>query len=199
MRRIIMDLGFIGSILFIAYTIISIPDFVRDMSRQPVEVFTIDTHSPIAIYYTQRSQTTQAPIVLYRATEKILLSQKDMDCLAKNIFFEAGTEDRAGKLAVAQITYNRVRSGRWGKNFCQVIHSPYQFSWTLDKRKLRVEPAGSNWDDSKQAAEDFVNGKRVDRLGDSMYYHADWIRTPKWAKPADRVHKIGQHVFYAMK
>jgi spore germination cell wall hydrolase CwlJ-like protein len=200
MRRIIMEIGFVSGILLTAHTIIMIPDMIRDLARRPVEVFAIETHSPApAIVHRNYIHTSSHPVLLYRTTENLSLSPKEMDCLAKNIYFEAGAEDRAGKVAVAQITYNRLRDGRWGKTFCQVIYSPYQFSWTLDPRKNQTQPIGANWENSKQAARDFVAGKRVDRLGDSMHYHADWIRAPRWANPTDRVHKIGQHVFYAMK
>ena len=198
MRRIIMEIGFVSGILITAQTIIMIPDMIRELSRRPVEVFAIETHSPMVISVHNNPKTVPS-VLLYRTTEHLVLSPKEMDCLAKNIYFEAGAEDRAGKVAVAQITYNRLRDGRWGKTFCQVVYAPYQFSWTLDIRKNQTQPAGVTWENSKQAARDFAGGKRVDRLGDSMHYHADWIRAPQWAKSTDRVHKIGQHVFYAMK
>ena len=198
MRRIIMEIGFVSGILLTSQTIIMIPDMIRGLTRQPVEVFAIESYSPMAIPGATSSKTTPA-VLLYRTTEHLVLSPKEMDCLAKNIYFEAGVEDRAGKVAVAQITHNRLQDGRWGKTFCQVVYAPYQFSWTLDTRKSQTQPAGVNWENSKQAARDFASGKRVDRLSDSMHYHADWIRAPRWAKSTDRVHKIGQHVFYAMK
>lgn len=51
----------------------------------------------------------------------INLSSKDVDCLAKNIYYEAGGESEEGKVAVAMVTINRVRDGRFGKTICSVV------------------------------------------------------------------------------
>ena len=194
MRRIIMELSFVSGILMSAYTIISIPDMARQLIN-PVGVFPVK-ESTVKIIEEKRTPPTKT-VLLYRAEYQLKFTSKEMDCLAKNIYFESATEDHAGKLAVAQVTYNRLRDGRWGKTVCDVVYARAQFSWTLDQRKMRTQPHGPNWLASQQAAQDFVSGKRVDRLRDSLHYHADWIRAPKWAQANNQVHKIGQHVFYA--
>jgi spore germination cell wall hydrolase CwlJ-like protein len=51
----------------------------------------------------------------------INISSKDIDCLAKNIYYEAGAEPEEGKVAVAMVTINRVRDGRFGKTVCSVV------------------------------------------------------------------------------
>jgi len=51
----------------------------------------------------------------------INVSSKDVDCLAKNIYYEAGMEPEEGKVAVAMVTINRVRDGRFGKTICSVV------------------------------------------------------------------------------
>ena len=51
----------------------------------------------------------------------INISSKDVDCLAKNIYYEAGGEPEEGKVAVAMVTINRVRDGRFGKTVCSVV------------------------------------------------------------------------------
>ena len=51
----------------------------------------------------------------------INVSSKDVDCLAKNIYYEAGNEPEEGKVAVAMVTINRVRDGRFGKSVCSVV------------------------------------------------------------------------------
>ena len=37
--------------------------------------------------------------------------QKQIDCLAENIYFEAGHESQEGKVAVALVTLNRLSTG----------------------------------------------------------------------------------------
>ena len=59
----------------------------------------------------------------------INLSSKDRDCLARNIYYEAGNEPEEGKVAVAMVTINRVRDGRFGKTVCSVV----------DQRTTRVK------------------------------------------------------------
>lgn len=59
----------------------------------------------------------------------INLTSKDVDCLAKNIYYEAGSEPEEGKVAVAMVTINRVRDGRFGKSVCAVV----------DQRTVRVK------------------------------------------------------------
>jgi spore germination cell wall hydrolase CwlJ-like protein len=51
----------------------------------------------------------------------INISSKDVDCLTKNIYYEAGGEPEEGKVAVAMVTINRVRDGRFGKTICSVV------------------------------------------------------------------------------
>ena len=53
----------------------------------------------------------------------ILYNRKDVACLAKNIYFEAGTESMLGKMAVAQVTINRVKNGYWGDTICDVVNA----------------------------------------------------------------------------
>ena len=72
--------------------------------------------------------TTQAKDRLDNLVDAIMspivdinISSKDIDCLAKNIYYEAGSEPEEGKVAVAMVTINRVRDGRFGKSICSVV------------------------------------------------------------------------------
>lgn len=135
--------------------------------------------------------------VVYQSKEKITVSAKELDCLAKNIFHEAGIEPIEGKIAVAQVTLNRLKSGRWGKDICSVVFHKAQFSWTTSKKKVKTIPKGPLWDSSVRLAESFVReGKRIKGLENSGFYHTNYIQPPEWAKSKKIVHKIGQHIFY---
>jgi spore germination cell wall hydrolase CwlJ-like protein len=134
--------------------------------------------------------------MMYKTEERIQVSEKEMGCLARNIFYEAGIEDKAGKVAVAQVTLNRLRTGRWGTDLCSVVYARAQFSWTLDKKKKWAQPKGPLWQDSLQVAGEFVhNGKRIKGLEHSTYYHADYVQ-PYWRKHVVKIQQIGQHIFY---
>jgi len=124
---------------------------------------------------------------------KIQVSRQDFECLARNIYYEAGIEDYAGKIAVAQVTWNRVKNGRWGRTVCRVVYAPHQFSWT---HMNLPAPHGRLWQDSRAAAEDFVNGTRIMTLQNSKHYHATYIRAPGWTRNLEVAAVIGQHRFY---
>ena len=50
----------------------------------------------------------------------------DVFCLAKNIYFEAGNQPLAGKLAVSHVVLNRVMSDEYPNDICGVV---YQARW----------------------------------------------------------------------
>lgn len=126
--------------------------------------------------------------------ERLKYTSADLDCLTKNIYYEAGTESDTGKYAVAHVTVNRLKSGYWGQTLCRVVYAPKQFSWTLIKKLSKPDPV--LWDQSRQVAYDVLNGARVRGLTRSLFYHATYIRDPKWADPAQEVGQVGTHIFY---
>ncbi|MEK7156516.1 MAG: cell wall hydrolase [Patescibacteria group bacterium] len=63
-------------------------------------------------------------------------SKHDFELVAKNVFFEAGIEGAMGQLAVAQVTFARLASGRWGNTMHEVIYAKHQFTWTANEKKL---------------------------------------------------------------
>ena len=144
----------------------------------------------------EQSDVVEKPKI-YRSKKVISLSKPEFECLARNIYYEAGVEDVEGKLAVAQVTINRWRSKEWGKTVCQAVYYPNQFSWTSDRSKRWVRPHGPLWNESVKVARQFSQqGLRVKGVEDSHHYHADYIKTPKWALSMAVAEQIGQHVFY---
>jgi len=49
------------------------------------------------------------------------LSQQDIECLARNIFYEAGSEPIEGKVAVGMVTINRTQDERYPQSVCGVV------------------------------------------------------------------------------
>ena len=136
-------------------------------------------------------------VVLERTSTQIKYNEKDVDCLTRNIYYEAGVEDTMGKYAVAQVTLNRVKTGKWGKSICQVVYARKQFSWTAKKKRAWSKPKGKTWDESKAIAHKVLaEGIRVRPLKKSLFYYADYIQTPKWVDHTKFSAQIGQHLFY---
>lgn len=130
--------------------------------------------------------------------EVIFITDREKTCLIRNVFYEANAEPYLGKIAVAQVTWNRVKHGQWGRDICRVVYAPGQFSWTVEAHKRNSRIGGAGWADTVQAVEDFVNGTRVARLKNSMFFHASYVR-PNWHTWADRIKQIGNHIFYQLK
>jgi len=136
---------------------------------------------------------------LYKEVDPIQLSKRELNCLRKNVFYEAGVEDYYGKIAVAQVTYNRLKAGKWGKSICKVVYARKQFSWTAKESKLG-KPKGQLWKRSIKAVNDFISGTRIISLKDSLYFHTDYIKTPAWVNDQLKHDtQIGRHIFYSYR
>jgi len=134
--------------------------------------------------------------MIVQTNQQVAYNQKDMECLAKNIYHEAGTEPTEGQFAVAQVTLNRLRDGRWGKSVCSVVYAPAQFSWTLFPKVRAEKPQGPLWLKSQMVARSVLEqGYRVPQLDDAILYHADYVK-PYWSKTVVKMQQIGQHIFY---
>jgi spore germination cell wall hydrolase CwlJ-like protein len=127
---------------------------------------------------------------------------RQLDCLTRNIYYEAATEPFEGKVAVAQVTMNRVEDGRFGHGVCDVVYKKNvimervvcQFSWTCDGVS-RVKPIyAAHYKESEEVAKKvLLENFRLPGMKEAMYYHADYVN-PRWGKP--QVAKIGRHIFY---
>ena len=127
---------------------------------------------------------------------------KQLDCLARNIYHEAATEPFEGKVAVAQVTLNRLQDGRFGKDVCGVVYQKNviyekvicQFSWYCESPSTLKIRAPDLYKESYEVAKKvLLEGFRLPSLNNAMYYHADYIQ-PGWRK--EKVAKIGRHIFY---
>ena len=129
---------------------------------------------------------------------------EDVNCLAQNIYYEAAKEPFEGKLAVAQVTLNRVNSGKFANNVCGVVKQKdkingvmiCQFSWFCNQAYTRIVRNPYQWEESvlaaKKALTEPVAHDGIYRTG-AMYYHANYIN-PGWH--LTRVATIGNHIFY---
>lgn len=121
-------------------------------------------------------------------------NQKDIECLARNVYFESRGEPVEGQLAVAQVTVNRVRSGEFQSDICKTVYARKQFSWTKNKHK-KVKDAKA-WDTSVAIATAVLTNSV--RLPDfkALYFHTKQVM-PKWNRDKQIVAIIGNHIFYA--
>lgn len=121
------------------------------------------------------------------------IDRRNLECLARNVYFEARGESAAGQYAVAEVTMNRAASRLFPRTVCGVVYEKSAFSWT-DYRVL-PQPGGEEWQRARNVAEAVYYGRYAPALDGALYYHATYV-TPEWAKEKRRVAKIGRHIFY---
>jgi spore germination cell wall hydrolase CwlJ-like protein len=115
----------------------------------------------------------------------------ELECLAKVVLYESGSEPRAGQLAVAQVVMNRVRSPRFPNTICGVIYQRGQFSAI----RSYSPPRGARWNRAMALAREVTSGEAAPVVGRALYFHATRVR-PAFARTQTRVAQIGGHVFY---
>ena len=130
------------------------------------------------------------------------MRQTQLDCLARNIYYEAGYEPFEGKVAVAQVTINRAESGDFPSDICRVVYQKNivyekvlcQFSWYCETATMRKPMNGPVYTESMEVAKKvLLEGFRLPSIKDALYFHGDYIN-PGWKR--ERVAKIGRHIFY---
>lgn len=131
--------------------------------------------------------------------------EQQLDCLAINIYREAGYEPFEGKVAVAQVTMNRVSAGNFGNDVCGVVYQKSvimdkvvcQFSWYCDSaHKTRPVNQAAYKESYEVAKKVLLEGFRLSVLKDALYYHANYVN-PRW--PLEKIGQIGNHIFYKPK
>jgi spore germination cell wall hydrolase CwlJ-like protein len=129
--------------------------------------------------------------------------ERELKCLAQNIYYEAGFEPFEGKVAVAQVTLNRVESGKFPGDVCGVIFQKgviydkviCQFSWYCENAGVRKPVNPAAYQESMIVAKKvLLEGFRLPSLEAALFYHADYV-SPKWGK--EKIAVIGRHIFYS--
>lgn len=129
--------------------------------------------------------------------------QRELRCLALNIYWEARSEPITGQVAVAAVTLNRVENKRFPDDVCKVVRQGgeirrhrCQFSWWCDGKKDDPVEAEA-WRRANTLARLTAAGVIEDPTGGAMWYHADYVE-PYWAEAKKQVTKIGKHIFYTL-
>ena len=121
---------------------------------------------------------------------------REQDCLANAVYFEARGEPIEGQLAVAEVVLNRTRSGRYPATICEVVTQPWQFSFVRNGIIPAADRSSDSWRRAVAIARIAENGATRLLQGDVLWYHADYV-SPSWGRRLDRSTKIGLHIFYS--
>jgi len=127
---------------------------------------------------------------------------RQLECLTRNIYWEAASEPFEGKVAVAQVTLNRMQSGKFPDSVCGVVYQKNvfyekvvcQFSWYCEGNQKMKPIHKPLWRESEEVAKKvLLEGFRLPGLKHALYYHADYVN-PGWQLP--KIDQIGRHIFY---
>lgn len=142
--------------------------------------------------YTQPIQSNMVPPSQNEFNE---FDQQQIKCLAKNIYFEAGNQSLTGKIAVANVVINRVKSKGFPETPCKVIYQKTgktcQFSWVCQNKKIRDF---NLYQESHRIAQ-FVYKTKQDITNGALFFHSIRSR-PSWSYKFKMTARIGDHIFY---
>ncbi|HEX8063750.1 MAG TPA: cell wall hydrolase [Allosphingosinicella sp.] len=132
-------------------------------------------------------------VLAYAGTQA---GDREMECLANAVYFEARSEPIEGQLAVAEVVLNRAASGRYPTDLCSVITQKAQFSFIRRGRFPRADRGSEAWKKAVAIAS-IAKQKLAGNLPSSvLWYHATYV-SPKWGKRLTRQTQIGLHIFYS--
>lgn len=146
-----------------------------------------------------RAAAQSSPMVQFAAVPDAVRA-REVQCLAQAIIYEAGLEPLEGRQAVAQVIMNRLRAPAYPKTVCGVVYqgstrrTGCQFTFTCDGSLSRPVSEG-RFADAVMLAQDAIDGRLPDRVGEATHYHAHYVN-PYWAPSLNRVGRIGAHIFY---
>ena len=128
---------------------------------------------------------------------------EDRDYMIRTIVFEADGEPEEGKIAVAYVILNRVKSGGWGTSIKDVVTSPWQFEPWMTKREAmeKLSPEDPSYRNAAQIADAVFAGQMPDPTAGATYFLNPTVvrerrggSLPSWAQGEGQ--SIGHHTFY---
>ena len=125
-------------------------------------------------------------------------------CLALAIYYEANTEPYVGKVAVAQVIMNRVKSNLYPDSICEVVEQgsdkgrrKCQFSFMCDGLKEEPVP-GKSWDSAVAVAGHVFSGLAPKVVPKNVLHYHSISVLPNWSLSMKRYKTIGRHIFLIM-
>lgn len=129
-------------------------------------------------------------------------ADRQLECLALAIYFEARGESEHAQSAVAHVVVNRSTHEAFPATYCDVVRDGgerplyrCQFSWWCDGRP--DDPTDRDaWQRALDLAAAAVADDADDPTGGALWFHHRDVK-PSWRTAFRRTAMIGSHVFYA--
>ena len=160
-------------------------------------------------YFTYDSFEVNIPTEPEEVVAKVV-DPKQVACMAKNIFYEAGNESILGQAAVARVVMNRVSHG-FARTPCAVVYQTHTVEKLVDDETIKVKLCQFSWvcegkGEPNQNNKRYIQAHQVaydvmakDAYSDvvpksALFFHNLTV-DPLW--PYKQVAKIGNHIFYS--
>jgi spore germination cell wall hydrolase CwlJ-like protein len=140
-------------------------------------------------------EVVEKPVIVKEPVYMNENDRKQIQCLTRNAYFEAGNQSMKGKIAVTNVVMNRAKDKRFPSTPCGVVYQRTkrvcQFSWVCEgKKQVRSQ---KQYAEAREAAENVYLNNVGDVTNGAKFYHADYVN-PRWN--LRRIAKIGDHIFY---
>lgn len=141
-------------------------------------------------------------------------NSEEIQCLAKNVYFESRGESFMGQVAVAYVTINRTRDKHFPNEICGVVKQAKthkvkgvyvpikhkcQFSWFCDGKPDRVADVVTyrkiEW---LSVFLYYLQSDKLDPTEGAVFYHNTSVK-PTWSDSYVKTIQIGEHIFYRRK
>ncbi len=122
------------------------------------------------------------------------LDSAELHCLALNIYHESRNQSIEGRVGVAFVTLNRVKSSLFPDTVCGVVWQRNQFSWTRNKRK-RTPRDRIAFKQAQAIALGVTLNLMLDPTNNGLWYHTAKSK-PIWRLKLRISGRIGDHIFY---
>jgi spore germination cell wall hydrolase CwlJ-like protein len=169
------------------------PNLFSKMWANVTSLVTPKSEGPAPVAVPSPARPLAELVAAHAATQT---SDREMECLANAVYFEARSEPIEGQLAVAEVVLNRASSGRYPTDLCAVITQKAQFSFINRGRFPRADRGSEAWRKAVAIAS-IARQKLAGNLPSSvLWYHATYV-SPSWGKRLTRQTQIGLHIFYS--
>lgn len=137
-----------------------------------------------------------AYMVIEEARLAAIFDEKEIVCLATNMYHEARSEGRTGMLGVGWVTLNRRDSASFPDSVCKVVYQPSQFSWANGGSRPRMSDRNAR--DAAFDAARFLytnHNDLVDFTEGAQYFHTPAV-SPSWSRRFELVYNDSGHIYY---
>lgn len=168
----------------------------QELLRNSVQVTApLEAEPPAAVEEPQEAVDPKADLAtLVAELRSSDPGDRQMECLAAGIYFEAKSEPLAGQLAVGDVIVNRANSGgRFPSSYCGVLFQRGQFSFVRGKSWPHINKSGKQWRTAVAIAKIVDRNLKDSVVGKALFFHAKRVR-PGWR--LKRVASVGNHIFY---